>query len=43
MKRVANAIYIPCLIIAISINFAAIGQAAEIKLSPEQQKIWRLV
>ena len=43
MKRVANVIHIPWLIIAIAINISAIGQAAEIKISPEQQKIWRLV
>lgn len=43
MMRLANTIYIPCLIIPIVINFAAIGQAAEMKLSPEQQKIWGIV
>ncbi len=43
MKRIANSIYIPWLIIAISINFAAIGQAAEMKLTPEQKEIWGLV
>jgi hypothetical protein len=35
--------HIPCLIVTIAINFAAIGQAAEMKLSPEQQKIWGLI
>ncbi|MBT8367886.1 MAG: nuclear transport factor 2 family protein [Deltaproteobacteria bacterium] len=43
MKKVANTIYIPWLIVAIAINFSAIGQAAEMKLSQEQQKIWGLV
>ena len=43
MKRVANTIYIPWLIVAIAINFSAIGQAAEMKFSPEQRKIWGLV
>ena len=43
MKRIANTIYMPCLIIAIFINFTATGKTAEIKLSPEQQKIWELV
>ena len=35
--------HIPCLIVTIAINFATIGQAAEMKLSPEQQKIWGLI
>ena len=43
MIRLANTIYIPCLVVTIAINFAAIGQAAEMKLSPEQLKIWGLV
>ena len=43
MIRLANTIYIPCLIVTIAINFAAIGQAAEMKLSPEELKIWGLV
>ena len=43
MERVANTIYIPWLIVAIAINFSSIGQAAEIKLSQEQQEIWGLV
>jgi hypothetical protein len=43
MLRFSNTIYIPWLIVAIAINFAAIGQAAEMKLSQEQQEIWGLV
>lgn len=43
MKRILYTIYIPLLILAIAINFSAVGQAAEIKLSPEQRKIWGLV
>jgi hypothetical protein len=43
MERVANTIYIQCLIVAMAINFAAIGQTAEVKLPQEQQEIWGLV
>ncbi len=43
MERVANTIYIQCLIVAMAINFSAIGQAAEMKLSQDQQEIWGLV
>jgi ketosteroid isomerase-like protein len=43
MRMVFNAINIPCLIVVIAINFSAISQAAEMELSPEQQKIWRIV
>ena len=43
MERAANTIYIPCLIVTIVMNFVATGQAAEMKLSQEQQGIWGLV
>ena len=43
MERVANTFYIQCLIVAMAINFSATGQAAEMKLSQEQQGIWGLV
>jgi ketosteroid isomerase-like protein len=40
---VANTIYIQCLIVAMAINFSSVGQAAEMKLSQNQQEIWGLV
>ena len=43
MNKVSNTIYLPWLIVTLIINFSAIGQAAEMKLSPEQRKIWGLV
>jgi ketosteroid isomerase-like protein len=43
MKRLAKMFFLQFFIVTIAINFAAIGQAAEIKLSPEQLKIWGLV
>ena len=43
MLRFSNTIYIPCLIVTVVMNFVAIGQAAEMKLSQEQQEIWGLV
>ena len=43
MLRFANTIYIPCLIAMVVMNFSSIGQAAEMKLSQEQQEIWGLV
>jgi len=43
MKRAVKAVNILSLIIVVAIIFSTIGQAASIKLSPEQQKIWRLV
>ena len=43
MLRFANTIYIPCFIVTVVMNFVAIGQAAEMKLSQEQQEIWGLV
>jgi ketosteroid isomerase-like protein len=43
MKRCAKMLFIQFFIVAIATNFATIGQAAEMKLSQEQQKIWGLV
>ena len=43
MKKLVKMFFIQFFILAIAINFAATGQATEMKLSPEQQKIWGLV
>jgi len=43
MKRLAQILFLQFCILTITLNFAAFGQAAEMKLSPEQQKIWGLV
>ena len=43
MRGFAKMLFLQFLIVAIAINFAEIGQTAEMKLSPEQQKIWELV
>lgn len=43
MKKLAKILFIQFLLLTIATNFAAIGQAAEMKLSQEQQKIWGLV
>ena len=43
MKRLAQILFLQFCILTITLNFAAFGQTAEMKLSPEQQKIWGLV
>ena len=43
MKKLVKMLFLQFFILAIAINFAATGQAAEMKLSQEQQKIWGLV
>ena len=43
MKKLVKILFLPFFIVAIAFYFAATGQAAEMKLSQEQQKIWGLV
>ena len=43
MKKLVKMFSLQFFILAIAINFAATGQAAEMKLSQEQQIIWGLV